>query len=179
MVHANFGGCNASGKNKASNVTHGPPFIFPVINITIDTGDASSIYQNPRSGIVGLKVKKLKKVEKPDFLVLVMMQMKVEVEKRAHDCRENATNRNQLTEVIVWIAAEYFATSVEREKKKIKKKKKRKMNLVDRNSRSSRSGIINSSNISNSKQEGGGGGKMGEAHDIISCTIIPCRTSPD
>ena len=68
VVHDRFGRGNTSGENGGSNETPDPPVIPSVINIAVNTEDASSIQKIQWIGIIGLKVKKSKKAEKPDFI---------------------------------------------------------------------------------------------------------------
>ena len=62
-------------------------------------------------------MKQSKRVENPDILTLVMMQMRVEAKERAHDrrekvedCRKMVTDQKQLVEMMVGIASVYFAS---------------------------------------------------------------------
>ena len=120
-----------------------------------------------------MKVKKLKKAKKPDFLILMMMQMRAEAEDRAHYQMEKADDQNQLVEMIVGITTGYFRTSGGRKKRKIQQQKKEQMTAIDLSSRSS---DVNSSGSSDSEQEGYRGGNMGGVPNIITCTISPDST---
>ena len=67
----------------------------PVVDTKANNGDAdiSSTCANLRSANLGLKVRKQKKAENPDFLILRMIQMRSEAEERAHNYREKVIGR--------------------------------------------------------------------------------------
>ena len=74
---------------------------------------------NSSKRIVELKVKISKKATNPDILTIIVMQMRAEVEERAHDRGEKVEYRRdmskdckQLSQVIVRIASEYLASRV-------------------------------------------------------------------
>ena len=58
--------------------------IPPVVKITANVDEEASASKNSRP-IFGLRVRQSKRAEKPNIMTLMMIQMRSEVEERAHD----------------------------------------------------------------------------------------------
>ena len=93
----------------------------------------------------GLNVRSTVTPKKMDFMEMMMLQMQNESAERAHDRKERAEDRRQMTQMIASISTGYFMS---KRKSKKKKKKKRRKNVVANSSGDGHSSSSSSSSSS-------------------------------
>ena len=97
---------------------------------------ANPVPENPpaRAANSGLSPRGHKSKEKQDFYTLMALQMKNDSDQRAHDAREAAANRQQLTSLISTITDAYFSP---RGRKKGRRKKRKHVSRLSESRESS------------------------------------------
>ena len=108
-----------------------PPVVIDSLNTNarIGSGNGSqtlSTVSTPSNG--SLRSRSNQTPKKIDFMEMMLLQMQNEASERAHDRKERAEDRRQLTQLLTTMASGYFMMQSSKNKKRKRKKKKRRMN---------------------------------------------------